>query len=150
MAWFFRSPCIRLTKCQTLTAPEHITREFELVYDFTSFTSVSEVPVQWLKYCCEIIPFDVRQRFIGAHILNPNALALRYLRRVYNIFAGKIFSLDSVLSFTDILYIQECPYSTTSARTRLYRSSYAFTLLPILVLPPWGTRVRAALDFLHI
>ncbi|EIN11059.1 hypothetical protein PUNSTDRAFT_51619 [Punctularia strigosozonata HHB-11173 SS5] len=73
---------------KSLMRPEYSARTFEIVFDFTSFSSNSEIPVQWLKYCCELIPYDIRQRYTGAHILSPNALAVRYLRRVHNIFAG--------------------------------------------------------------
>jgi neurofibromin 1 len=56
--------------------------------DCTSFTSSSEIPLQWLKYCIELLPSDIRQQFMAAHILNPNILANKYLRRLHNVSAG--------------------------------------------------------------
>lgn len=67
---------------------------FEIILDCTSFASTSEVPVQWLKFCIEIIPLDVRQRFMTTYILNPNALTQRYLRRLYNISAGMCVNIS--------------------------------------------------------
>jgi neurofibromin 1 len=61
---------------------------FEIIFDWTSFSSSSQVPMQWLKYCIEIIPRDFRARFETAYILNPNAAAVKYLRRLWNITAG--------------------------------------------------------------
>lgn len=63
-------------------------RSFDLILDCTSFTYHSEVPLQWLKYCAELIPVDIRKRFVAARILNPNTLMLKYMRRLYNISAG--------------------------------------------------------------
>ncbi|KAH7916805.1 hypothetical protein BJ138DRAFT_1121610 [Hygrophoropsis aurantiaca] len=77
---------------KTLTAPIYHDRLFEIILDCTSFSSTSEIPVHWLKTCSELIPSDVRQRFINAYILNPNSLTQKYLRRMYNISAGTIFS----------------------------------------------------------
>ena len=44
--------------------------------------------MQWLKYCIEIIPSDFRAKFETAYILSPNAAAIKYLRRLWNITAG--------------------------------------------------------------
>jgi hypothetical protein len=44
--------------------------------------------MQWLKYCIEIIPSDFRAKFETAYILSPNAAAVKYLRRLWNITAG--------------------------------------------------------------
>ena len=63
-------------------------RPFDLILDCTSFTSNSEIPLQWLKYCAELIPVDIRDRFFVARILNPNNLMQKFMRRLYNIFAG--------------------------------------------------------------
>ena len=64
-------------------------RDFDIILDCTSFTSKSEVPLQWLKYCAEVIPADIRVRFSTARILNANSLTQKYLRRLYNISAGE-------------------------------------------------------------
>ena len=47
--------------------------------------------MQWLKYCIEIIPSDFRAKFETAYILSPNAAAVKYLRRLWNITAGAYF-----------------------------------------------------------
>lgn len=73
---------------QTLTSMTYRSRSFDLILDCTSFTYHSEVPLQWLKYCAELIPVDIRERFVAARILNPNTLMLKYMRRLYNISAG--------------------------------------------------------------
>lgn len=67
-------------------------RSFEIIFDWTSFSSSSQVPMQWLKYCIEIIPSDFRAKFETAYILSPNAAAVKYLRRLWNITAGSHLS----------------------------------------------------------
>lgn len=69
---------------KTLTSRQNVNRNFEIVFDYTFFEASCEVPIQWLKYCLELIPKDIRQRFQHARILNLNQLAQRYLRRIYN------------------------------------------------------------------
>ncbi|KAI9574812.1 hypothetical protein HD554DRAFT_2201766 [Boletus coccyginus] len=71
-----------------LLIPEHGKRHYGIILDCTSFTSTSEIPIQWLKTCSQLIPMDVRQRFMNGYFLNANSLTQRYLRRVYNISAG--------------------------------------------------------------
>ncbi|KAF7975643.1 hypothetical protein HWV62_9093 [Athelia sp. TMB] len=63
-------------------------RQFSVILDCTAFTSASEMPFTWLTMCAELIPSDVRERFKTTYILNPNAAAHRYLRKLYNICAG--------------------------------------------------------------
>jgi hypothetical protein len=53
---------------------------------------MSEVPLQWLKYCTELVPSDILFKFRTTHILNPNALTLKFLRRLYNLTAGELLS----------------------------------------------------------
>lgn len=72
--------------------PIYDKRTFDIILDCTSFTSISEVPLQWLKYCAELIPADIRSRFMTTHILNPNALTQKYLRRLYNVTAGELIA----------------------------------------------------------
>ncbi|KAI0291754.1 hypothetical protein BC826DRAFT_969907 [Russula brevipes] len=67
-------------------------RSFDIIFDWTSFSSSSQVPMQWLKYCIEIIPHDFRAKFEMAYILNPNSAAVKYLRRLWNITAGSHLS----------------------------------------------------------
>ncbi|KAI0306901.1 hypothetical protein B0F90DRAFT_1915023 [Multifurca ochricompacta] len=78
---------------KTLTSPSVAdARSFEIIFDWTAFSSSSQVPMQWLKYCIEIIPSDFRAKFETAYILNPNAAAVKYLRRLWNITAGSHLS----------------------------------------------------------
>jgi hypothetical protein len=73
-----------------LTSTAYEDQMYEIILDCTSFTSVSEVPVQWLKFCTELIPSDIRKRLLTTYVLNPNALTQRYLRRLYNVSAGEL------------------------------------------------------------
>ncbi|KAA1466679.1 hypothetical protein DENSPDRAFT_831556 [Dentipellis sp. KUC8613] len=73
---------------KTLTLPVYEQRMFDIVFDWTSFSSTSQVPFQWLKYCIEMIPSDIRHRFLTAYLLNPNNATHKYLRRLNNITAG--------------------------------------------------------------
>ncbi|PPR04649.1 hypothetical protein CVT24_011867 [Panaeolus cyanescens] len=77
---------------KTLTSESFRERPFDIILDCTAFTTASEVPLQWLKYCAEMIPADIRNRFSCARILNPNGLTQKYLRRLYNISAGSQFA----------------------------------------------------------
>ncbi|KAG6849386.1 hypothetical protein H0H93_008893 [Arthromyces matolae] len=76
---------------QTLSLSIYEDRTFDVVLDCTSFTSLSEIPVQALKYCAELVPSDILSRFRTTHILNANALTQKYLRRLYNVTAGTQF-----------------------------------------------------------
>lgn len=46
--------------------------------------------MQWFKFFVEMAPFDLRQRFRTAHILNCNIHMQRFLRKLYNICSGTI------------------------------------------------------------
>ncbi|KAG6811909.1 hypothetical protein H0H92_005307 [Tricholoma furcatifolium] len=76
---------------KTIALPDYADRSFDIILDCTSFTSICEVPLQGLKYCAELMPSDIRARFGTTHILNPNALTQKYLRRLYNVMAGTQF-----------------------------------------------------------
>lgn len=67
---------------------EESKRQFDVVIDCTGFSSKSELPFQYLKFCAEVLPADIRSRFRVAHILNPNQLMHKYLRRLFNVSAG--------------------------------------------------------------
>ncbi|EMD40361.1 hypothetical protein CERSUDRAFT_148314 [Gelatoporia subvermispora B] len=77
---------------KTLTSPRYETQSYDIIFDFTSFASTSQIPAQWLKFAQEVIPIDIRERFRTSRILTPNALALKYLRRMYNLASGAAFS----------------------------------------------------------
>jgi len=74
-------------------------RQFELILDCTSFTNASEIPLQWVNYCAELIPMDIRTRLAKTHILNPNYQAQKYLRRLYNVAAGKKTALLLLITY---------------------------------------------------
>ncbi|KAK7053933.1 hypothetical protein R3P38DRAFT_3343387 [Favolaschia claudopus] len=76
---------------QTLALPKYHSRSFDVVLDCTGFTGISELPLQWLKFCAELIPYDIRMRFGTTHILNSNILTQKYMRRLYNFAAGTPF-----------------------------------------------------------
>ncbi|CAK5277391.1 unnamed protein product [Mycena citricolor] len=73
---------------KTLELPIYDDRMFDIVLDCTAFTGISELPLQYLKFCIELIPSDIRARFRTAHILNCNTLTQKYMRRLYNFAAG--------------------------------------------------------------
>ncbi|TFY54349.1 hypothetical protein EVJ58_g8920 [Rhodofomes roseus] len=77
---------------KTVISPSHESRDFDIIFDFTCFTLASQLPLQWLKFAYEVIPSDIRRRFDTAHILTPNQLATKYLKRVYNLSSGIEFS----------------------------------------------------------
>ncbi|KAL7282669.1 hypothetical protein ACG7TL_004142 [Trametes sanguinea] len=69
-------------KC--VTSPTNEGRDFDIILDYTGFTSASQVPAQWLKFAAETIPLDIWRRFKSVRLLAPNTFALRYLRKLYN------------------------------------------------------------------
>ncbi|KAL0576959.1 Ras GTPase activating protein ira2 [Marasmius crinis-equi] len=77
-----------------LQSPKYKDNYFEVILDCTDLTALSELPLRWLKYCAELVPVDVRMRFARAHILNANNTTQKYLRRLYNVFAGSSFCSD--------------------------------------------------------
>ncbi|KAJ7265356.1 hypothetical protein B0H12DRAFT_1201035 [Mycena haematopus] len=90
---------------QTLALPNYQNRPFDVVLDCTAFTGISELPLQWLKFCAELIPYDIRTRFGTTHILNSNTLTQKYMRRLYNFAAGTPFCsvIKAHSSVTDLL-----------------------------------------------
>ncbi|KAF8165773.1 hypothetical protein B0H34DRAFT_794124 [Crassisporium funariophilum] len=91
---------------KTLTLDVYRSRQFDVILDCTSFTSASEVPLQWLKYCAEVVPADIRSRFSGVRILNANTLTQKYLRRLYNISAGTPLC-NEIKAYTSVLQLIE-------------------------------------------
>ncbi|KAH9948737.1 hypothetical protein B0H21DRAFT_787622 [Amylocystis lapponica] len=77
---------------KTLTSPPYEQQAFEIIFDFTSFTTTSQIPAQWLKFAHELIPLDLRERFQMSRILTPNDLAVKYLKRLYNLASGSVLS----------------------------------------------------------
>lgn len=73
---------------KTLMSPMYVNRDFDIIFDWTAFTPNSQVPVHWLKFVYEMTPADIRRRFKMSRMLTPNALALRYMRRLYNLTGG--------------------------------------------------------------
>ncbi|RPD66792.1 hypothetical protein L226DRAFT_452976 [Lentinus tigrinus ALCF2SS1-7] len=69
---------------KNVTSPTNESRDFDIILDFTGFTSTSQIPAQWLKFATETIPTDIWRRFRTLRLLAPNTFALRYLRRLYN------------------------------------------------------------------
>ncbi|KAJ3936091.1 MAG: hypothetical protein NXY57DRAFT_886591 [Lentinula lateritia] len=80
-----------------LSSPRYEGYDIEIIVDCTNFTSVSELPLRWLKFCAEVFPSDLRMMIVRTHILNPNSLMQKFLRRVYNVCAGRPTSLTCTL-----------------------------------------------------
>ncbi|THH13571.1 hypothetical protein EW146_g6666 [Bondarzewia mesenterica] len=106
---------------KTLTLPAYEGRTFDVIYDWTSFSPSSQVPIQWLKHCIDMIPSDIRHRFMTAYILNPNDAAHKYLRRLYNITAGMHLSsevkacsaIEELLQFVPTTCVAPLVYATS-------------------------------------
>jgi hypothetical protein len=82
----------------------YVDRQYSIILDCTGFVANSEIPLRWLKYCAELIPSDIRSQWLTTHILNPNALTQKFLRRLYNVAAGTSFCGDiKVWSWVDDL-----------------------------------------------
>ncbi|THH31919.1 hypothetical protein EUX98_g2275 [Antrodiella citrinella] len=77
---------------KTLTTPAMEKRTFEIIFDWTNFTAVSHIPTLWVKRAHEIIPTDIRERFVKARLLTPNDLALKYMRRLSCLASGQPFA----------------------------------------------------------
>ena len=74
---------------KVISSPLIQDKEFEIVIDCTSYTTASEIPMQWFKYFIELVPSDIRERFRTAHLMNCNQAMQRFLRKLYNICSGK-------------------------------------------------------------
>ncbi|CCM02314.1 uncharacterized protein FIBRA_04405 [Fibroporia radiculosa] len=79
---------------KVLTSPSNESHQFDIILDLTSFIVSSQLPMQWLKFTFEVIPSDIRGRIRTAHLVTPNALALRYMRRLYNLSTGIHLAAD--------------------------------------------------------
>ncbi|KAH8096624.1 hypothetical protein BXZ70DRAFT_945419 [Cristinia sonorae] len=88
-----------------LTSPAFENKKFEIVFDWTNFTAASHVPTLWVKRAHEIIPVDIRERFVKARFLTPNDLALKYMRRLSCLASGEPFarSYSTHLSVRDLV-----------------------------------------------
>ncbi|KAI0089247.1 hypothetical protein BDY19DRAFT_1089227 [Irpex rosettiformis] len=73
---------------KTVTSPPYEDKPFDIIIDWTAFSQSSQIPTHWLKFAYEILPIDIRRRFRVFRNLTPNALALRYMRRLYNLTNG--------------------------------------------------------------
>ncbi len=73
---------------QTLAASEG---SFDVIIDCTSFSSTSEIPIQWFKFFLELAPSDIINRWSSSYILNPNTFSQKFLRKLYHLFSGLIF-----------------------------------------------------------
>ncbi|TCD61394.1 Ras GTPase activating protein ira2 [Steccherinum ochraceum] len=99
---------IELLQCyifKVLTSSAMENRTFEIIFDWTNFTPMSHVPTLWVKRTHEMIPVDVRERFVKARFLTPNDLALKYMRRLSCLASGERFakSYSTHLSVRDLL-----------------------------------------------
>ncbi|KAF9480190.1 hypothetical protein BDN70DRAFT_931958 [Pholiota conissans] len=97
---------------KTLTSELNLSRSFDIIVDCTSFASASEVPLQWLKFCAELIPYDIRTRFDTVRVLNANGLMQQYLRRLYNVSAGSPFCRETKIYTSVADLIKDVPPAT--------------------------------------
>ncbi|KAG6919754.1 hypothetical protein DXG01_001588 [Tephrocybe rancida] len=103
---------------KTFSLPEYEDRRFDVILDCTSFSSICEIPLQGLKYCAELMPSDIRSHFSTTHILNPNALTQKYLRRLYNVTAGTQFC-DTIRAYSCVADMKNyVPLEVLTALTR--------------------------------
>ncbi|THV03328.1 hypothetical protein K435DRAFT_835905 [Dendrothele bispora CBS 962.96] len=88
-----------------LLSPEYQDAYVEIVVDCTDLTSISELPIPWVKVAIEFIPADIRSKMLRTHFLNPNTLTQKYLRRMYNISSGNFFfgEVKTWSSISDLL-----------------------------------------------
>jgi hypothetical protein len=90
------------------TTPPNV--KFDLIVDFTEFSSTSEIPLHWLRFCAETIPRDVWTTLLNVYALNPNDLSRRYLRRVSNVSAG-VYKRIARIQWTCLTLHADIPYS---------------------------------------
>ncbi|TRM67484.1 hypothetical protein BD626DRAFT_544948 [Schizophyllum amplum] len=69
----------------------HDPRDVELIFDCTAFSPTSEIPLQWLSFCLDLVPSDVISRIKGNYILNPNQVFVKYMRKLYNMTGDKAY-----------------------------------------------------------
>ncbi|KAL1727572.1 hypothetical protein EV714DRAFT_253754 [Schizophyllum commune] len=66
-------------------------RDVELIFDCTAFSPSSEIPLQWLSFCLDLVPADVISRIKCHYILNPNQAFVRYMRKLCNMAADRSY-----------------------------------------------------------
>lgn len=94
---------------KVLGSPAYVNREFEMILDYTSFSFASQLPVQWIKFAYEVTPADIRKRFRTTYVLTPNTLAVKSLRRTYNLTSGMGISSNMVVCSTLEELLQHMP-----------------------------------------
>ncbi|KAI0677196.1 hypothetical protein C8Q78DRAFT_1180405 [Trametes maxima] len=87
-------------KC--VISPTNEGRNFDIIFDYTGFTSASQVPAHWLKFAAETIPLDIWKHFKTMRLLAPNTFALRYLRRLYNNLSSGATDSANITTHTSI------------------------------------------------
>lgn len=61
----------------------------DIIFDFTAFTSRSQLPTAWMKLLLELLPVDIRERWRTIYVLNINTESLAFIRKVTSLFHGK-------------------------------------------------------------
>ncbi|KAF9067659.1 hypothetical protein BDP27DRAFT_1225535 [Rhodocollybia butyracea] len=104
-----------------LGSPRYDECDIELIWDCTNFTSMSELPLRWMKFFTELLPSDLRMRITKSHILNPNGLTQKFLRRVYNVYAVTGIAGDYYRAWNSIAdLIPHVPTSVIESPTLKY------------------------------
>ncbi|KAL1741753.1 hypothetical protein HDZ31DRAFT_84616 [Schizophyllum fasciatum] len=70
---------------------DHDNRDVEIIFDCTTFGPTSEIPLQWLNFCLDLVPSDVFSRVRCHYILNPNQAFVRYMRKLCNMAADRTY-----------------------------------------------------------
>lgn len=129
---------------QTVTSPPYDDKPFDIIFDWTAFSQSSQIPTHWLKFAYEILPIDIRRRFRVFRNLTPNALALRYMRRLYNLTNGQSYLIRKVKASE---FPSQAPASHPSMPCTLPRPNCCDI---ILMNPGWhrfSMRVSIAVTF---
>jgi hypothetical protein len=99
--------------------------EFDIIFDFTSFTARSRLPNEWLRLALGLLPLDIRQKWRSAFVLNVSDDAKSFLRHVLYLVSGDVFFLSHIgiqWTFNHRLGLQvSCKLTAVSSVAELQR-----------------------------
>ncbi|KIJ35291.1 hypothetical protein M422DRAFT_34700 [Sphaerobolus stellatus SS14] len=61
--------------------------DYDVVFDFTGFSSRSRIPISWLKRALELFPADIQAKWRTSYLVNTSSVAQSYLREIFCIFS---------------------------------------------------------------
>lgn len=85
---------------------------FDLIVDFTGFTASSEIPLSWVRTLIEITPSEIPKRFRDLYLVNINAAAQAFLRKLYYLSPGML------------VYEMQYPFSLTCLSASVLQTNY--------------------------